>query len=112
MRELRQLMAVFLKAGKTLRLYSEDHRFFSKFEEFQKPPRHPKWREVSLTAQVPGWQRFRPAETWLAERALAIKKDFDEFLKAQASAGTTFTITDQEKEALFKQFLLWQASQQ
>ncbi|MCO4772190.1 MAG: hypothetical protein KDA24_19305 [Deltaproteobacteria bacterium] len=35
-RELRQLMAVFLKAGKTLRLYSEGHRFFSRFaDEFE-----------------------------------------------------------------------------
>ena len=35
-RELKQLMAVFLKAGKTLRLYSEGHRFFSRFaDEFE-----------------------------------------------------------------------------
>lgn len=35
-RDLRQLMAVFLKAGKTLRLYSEGHRFFNKFaDEFE-----------------------------------------------------------------------------
>ena len=60
----------------------------------------------------PGWRRFKPADTWLAERALAIKKDFDEFMKVQAGAGNAFTITDQEREALFKQFLLWQASQQ
>ncbi len=30
-RKLQQLIAVFLKAGKTLRLYSEDHRFFNRF---------------------------------------------------------------------------------
>ncbi|NCY25828.1 MAG: TRAP transporter substrate-binding protein [Alphaproteobacteria bacterium] len=37
----------------------------SRFEEFLRPPRHPKWREVNLAAQVPGWVRFdhtaRPA---------------------------------------------------
>jgi hypothetical protein len=32
-RDLRQLLAVFLKAGKTLRLYSESHRFFDRFAE-------------------------------------------------------------------------------
>jgi hypothetical protein len=32
-RDLRQLMAVFIKAGKTLRLYSETHRFFSRFAD-------------------------------------------------------------------------------
>ena len=29
-----------------------------KFEAFMRPPRHPKWHEVSLTAGVPGWTRF------------------------------------------------------
>jgi TRAP-type uncharacterized transport system substrate-binding protein len=29
-----------------------------KFQEFLRPPRHPKWREVNLAAQVPGWTRF------------------------------------------------------
>jgi TRAP-type uncharacterized transport system substrate-binding protein len=35
--------------------------FFEKFARFQQPPRHPKWREVNLAAQVPGWTRFSPA---------------------------------------------------
>jgi hypothetical protein len=28
------------------------------FETFLRPPRHPKWLEVNLAAQVPGWVRF------------------------------------------------------
>lgn len=28
------------------------------FPLFLRPPRHPKWREVNLSAQVPGWTRF------------------------------------------------------
>jgi TRAP transporter TAXI family solute receptor len=28
------------------------------FDAFLRPPRHPKWREVNLAAQVPGWVRF------------------------------------------------------
>jgi uncharacterized protein len=35
--------------------------FFEKFPTFLRPPRHPKWREVNLAAQVPGWTRFGPA---------------------------------------------------
>jgi TRAP transporter TAXI family solute receptor len=46
-------------------------KFFTRFEDFQKPPRHPKWQEVSLTAQVPGWTRFGPAEDWLRRSAAA-----------------------------------------
>lgn len=30
----------------------------ARFPDFLRPPRHPKWREVNLAAQVPGWVRF------------------------------------------------------
>ena len=42
--------------------------FFSRFEELLKPGRHPKWKEVSasLYANLPGWQRFKPAHDWVA----------------------------------------------
>lgn len=43
--------------------------FFSRFSEFQKPPRHAKWREVNLNATVPGWTRFPAAEQWLRDHA-------------------------------------------
>lgn len=33
----------------------------ARFDEFLRPPRHPKWREVNLAAQVPGWTRFDPS---------------------------------------------------
>lgn len=33
----------------------------ARFPEFLRPPRHPKWREVNLAAQVPGWVRFDAA---------------------------------------------------
>ena len=40
--------------------------FFSKFEEFRKPPRHAKWKEANLNATLRGWKRFPAAEEWLA----------------------------------------------
>jgi len=33
----------------------------AKFPLLLRPPRHPKWREVNLAAQAPGWSRFDPA---------------------------------------------------
>jgi TRAP-type uncharacterized transport system substrate-binding protein len=42
---------------------------FTKFPEFQKPPRHPKWAEVNLAATVPGWTRFKAAQDWLDREA-------------------------------------------
>src|ERR1700723_3288177 len=38
--------------------------FFTKFPAFQNPPFHPKWKEVSLSAQLPDWQRFPAATQW------------------------------------------------
>jgi TRAP transporter TAXI family solute receptor len=38
-------------------------RFSENFSVFLKPPFHPKWREVNLSAQVPGWRRIAPSET-------------------------------------------------
>jgi len=34
-----------------------------KFDSFMRPPRHPKWRDVNLTATVPGWTKFGSAQT-------------------------------------------------
>jgi TRAP transporter TAXI family solute receptor len=39
--------------------------FFSKFNEFHKPPRHPLWKTVNLAATIPGWTRFGAADEWL-----------------------------------------------
>ena len=41
--------------------------FFTKFPEFQKPPRHVKWKETNLSATLRGWKRFPAAEEWLAK---------------------------------------------
>lgn len=43
-------------------------RFFARFDDFLRPPRHPKWREVNLAAQVPGWTRFDVAAARLQAR--------------------------------------------
>src|SRR3954469_753452 len=39
--------------------------FFTKFPTFQNPPFHPKWKEVSLAAQLADWQRLPAAKQWL-----------------------------------------------
>lgn len=41
------------------------NHFLDHFSEFQQPARHPKWREVSLSAVIPGWTRFPAAQEWL-----------------------------------------------
>jgi len=44
-------------------------RFFAKFPELLKPPHHPKWHDVNLAAEQPGWTRFKPAADWLVQHS-------------------------------------------
>jgi TRAP transporter TAXI family solute receptor len=82
--------------------------FFSQFDEFLKAPRHPKWQEVNLAAEVPGWRRFEPARTWLAahesDAADEQVSEFKTFLKSSSGAAA-LSVEDQEE--LFKRILKW-----
>jgi uncharacterized protein len=95
--------------------------FFDGFGEFLKPPRHPKWQEVNLAAEVPGWTRFQPAQEWLDRRPttsgagydLALKNSFEEFMKFiyESSGNRSGQISPQDREALFTRFLEWRKRQ-
>jgi uncharacterized protein len=51
------------------RLTRFTEQFFTKFPEFKKSPRHPKWKEASISATVPGWKRFSAAQDWIDTKA-------------------------------------------
>jgi uncharacterized protein len=40
-------------------------QLFQNLANFQKSPRHPKWKEVNFAAPLPGWTRFAGAQEWL-----------------------------------------------
>ncbi len=52
--------------------------FFDRFEGFQKPPYHPDWKSVNLSAKVPGWTRYWLAEEKLKQMALAKSQSGDD----------------------------------
>ena len=91
--------------------------FFSKIDEFDKPPRHPKWREASISATIPGWQRFKAAQDWLdlhrrsaASTAAAESEEFKQFLSQQN--GTPHgKLSDAELVKLYDAFLEWKRNQ-
>src|SRR6202047_971780 len=85
--------------------------FFTKFPAFQNPPFHPKWKEVSLSAPLAGWQRLPAAKQWLDTHGIepVARGRFDDFLKQSSAAGRLPSDTD--KEALFRQFKTWEAEQ-
>jgi TRAP-type uncharacterized transport system substrate-binding protein len=79
--------------------------FFSKIGEFGKPPRHPKWKEASINAAIPGWQRFKAAEDWLvAHNMMSERIRFEKFLADNLVPGAS---DPAKRQTLFRQFLEW-----
>jgi hypothetical protein len=91
-------------------------QLFLKWDRFQQPPRHPKWRDVNLAATVPGWTRFVVAEQMLQRRGVVprdqeqLSRDFQAFLNQ--SGKNTAALDQADREALFRQFLQWREQQQ
>jgi TRAP-type uncharacterized transport system substrate-binding protein len=90
-------------------------RLFANWDQFLVPPRHQKWRDVNLSATVPGWTRHTIAEQML-ERFYGpsgsaqedISRDFQAFLDR---IGTGAPTSQLDREALFRQFLQWREQQ-
>lgn len=108
--------------GRRLALFTE--AFFAKFSELRKEPRHPKWLEVNLTAELAGWQRLPAARQWLEKNvpkvaavaapsptdAAYTRRTFEQFLTSQRGRGQPAAGGDQE--ALFSKFLEFMQNQQ
>lgn len=91
-------------------------KFFANFDKLLKPPRHPKWKEVNLAANIPGWTRFKAAETWLktaeANRATDERKAFLAFMKETNAGNIGRQLTQEQVDALFQQFSVWLQTRQ
>jgi TRAP-type uncharacterized transport system substrate-binding protein len=94
--------------------------FFANIDEFFKPPRHPKWKESSIVAAIPGWQRFKAAQQWLDQNrvgaagappaasssAVESSDDFKKFLQQSGASGRG-NLTDAEVLKLYSDYLEW-----
>ncbi len=90
--------------------------FFTQFQTLLAPGHHGKWAEVNLSSQIPGWQRFAPADEWLKRNAsVAAGQDlrmiFMRFLEEREKASGGQQMSQQQKDALFDQFRRWQSGQ-
>src|SRR6266853_192809 len=89
--------------------------FFPKIAEFQKPPRHVKWREVNISATLPGWTRFEAAQAWLdnqrsaaaAEQAGGRQTVASSAAMARSGGTEERSAQRQVDPALFQEFLRW-----
>jgi hypothetical protein len=98
--------------------------FFPKIAEFQKPPRHVKWREVNLAATLPGWKRFDAAQAWLDQHNSPDMSSNQSAAPEQATEPRQTAIStgvrsaagaerppSQQNPALYKEFLRWRQQQ-
>lgn len=90
--------------------------FFTGFQSLLDPGHHPKWHEVNITAELPGWRRFVPAEQWLqrntqvaaAPNPQDLRSIFSRFIDERQQASGGPPLTPDQKNELFGQFELWQ----
>lgn len=82
--------------------------FFSKIDEFHKPPRSELWKSVNLAASIPGWTRSPAAEAWIADyraRAAASGRN-----NANAPVNTSgVQPTTPQLERMFEDFESWKS---
>jgi uncharacterized protein len=93
--------------------------FFTQFPTLLEPGHSPKWAEVNLAADLPGWRRYPAAEQWLARNSTPVAQKaqpadmrtvFQKFLDERLKASGT-AMSQQQKDDLFGQFERWQSTQ-
>jgi TRAP transporter TAXI family solute receptor len=85
--------------------------FFSRAQDFLRPPRQAAWKTVNLAGTVPGWQRFAPAQEWLdrnrEQTTAQLRTRFDKFLDEQTKRGDAPAPQAADRERLFREFQDW-----
>jgi hypothetical protein len=94
-------------------------RLFANFDKLQKPPYHPKWKDVNVAATVPGWTRFAVAETELqqlkrtrgiADQPVDLEQEFRIFV-GNLPPRDGPTRGREDIQTLFKEFMQWRDRQ-
>lgn len=95
------------------------NKLFDNIDKFRDGPRHPKWKEVNVAAEVPGWTRLKAAQDWIdqnknvAETSPAeppleeLKTAFERYLEENLTASASQSLTPKQKQALLENFAEW-----
>ena len=85
---------------------------FDKVAQLQRPPFHPKWKEMAPRATVSGWTRFKSAQEWLDRNmplpANAAVSSASGAATPPAVAAPAAALAPQDP--LYREFLEWRAS--
>ena len=71
--------------------------YFERFDKLKQPSFHPKWKDINLSARVPGWNRY-----WVAEEKVAAMGKASPPTAAAAAA---------KHDPLFQEFTTWREKQ-
>ncbi len=90
---------------------------FDKVGQLQRPPFHPKWKEMAPRATVSGWTRFKAAQEWLdrnmplpANAAVSAASGAVAPPPAPFAAPAAAALAPQDRDPLYREFLEWRAS--
>jgi TRAP-type uncharacterized transport system substrate-binding protein len=91
-------------------------KLFDNIDKFRDGPRHPKWKEVNLAAEVPGWTRFAAAQEWINENAgkptaaepqEKLTLAFERYMQQRLQSSGAPALTNEQKQALLAEFTKW-----
>ncbi len=90
-------------------------KLFDNIDKFREGPRHPKWKEVNIAAEVPGWTRFAAAQEWIDENAQKTSSGpqadvavaFERYLQQRLQKTGAPALTEEQKQALLAEFTKW-----
>lgn len=99
--------------------------FLGRLSDLQRPPRHPRWRDVNLGAAIVGLERYQSVAQWLRTNQPPIvaapsrpKKGrrsvqdlFRAFIASESASGGAEQLLRLEKPELFARFKAWQKKQ-
>lgn len=89
---------------------------FQRLPQLQVAPYHPKWADVNLAAQIPGWNRLSAVDTALASRATTdaqscseptLRLAMQKFLSEVSVVPTSGNLSREQTEQLVQDFKRW-----
>jgi ABC-type branched-subunit amino acid transport system substrate-binding protein/TRAP-type uncharacterized transport system substrate-binding protein len=85
---------------------------FDKVGQLQRPPFHPKWKEMAPRATVSGWTRFKAAQEWLDRNmpASAAVSAASGAVPQPPTAPPATALSPQDRDPLYREFLEWRAN--
>ncbi len=86
---------------------------FDKIGQLQRPPFHPKWKELAPRATVAGWTRFKASQDWLDRNmpvGAAVSAASGAAPAPAPAPSAAAEMSPQQRDPLYREFLEWRAS--